>query len=68
MTFDEIRERHPGLGFCVYAIEPGGDLTLEVHAPEGLFEFRGATLAAALELALPVDPPLAASPAPTAFD
>lgn len=65
MTFDEARERHPGLGFCVYAMEPGGPVVLEIHTPDGLFNVPGPTLAAAIELALPEPRP---PPEPGAFD
>ncbi len=35
MTFDEIRARHPHFGFALYAYEPQGPVTFEVHTPEG---------------------------------
>lgn len=66
MTFDELRALHPQLGFAVYAYEPGGAVTLEVHAPDGqTYEFTGPTLEAAIEAAFPPEP---AAPAPNVFD
>lgn len=64
MTLDDARADHPHLGFAVYAMEPRGVVTLEVHAPDGtIFTFRGATEQAALDLAFPPEPPK-----PTVFD
>jgi len=54
MTLDEARQAFPHLGFCVYAMEPGKPLTLEIHAPDGtIFTFYGATEAEALARAFP---------------
>ena len=54
MTFDELRAAHPLLGFAVYAYEPHGTVTLEVHAPDGAtFAFPLATLQAAIDTAFP---------------
>ena len=44
MTLDDIRARFPHLGLAVYAYQPGGDVTLECHAPDGsIFKFTGRT-------------------------
>ncbi len=54
MTLDEARRLYHHLGYAVYALEPGGPVTLELHAPNGqLFEFRAKTLDAALAKAFP---------------
>ena len=31
---DRARERFPHFGFAVYALEPGGDVTIEIHMPD----------------------------------
>jgi len=76
MTFDEARQARPTFGFAVYAYEPGGPITLEVHTPvDGLFTFEGPTLQAALDRAFPpplpqpeVEIPAAEPETPNAFD
>jgi hypothetical protein len=73
MTFDEARDARPAFGFAVYAYEPGGPITLEVHTPlDGMFTFEGPTLQSALDRAfpppLPEPEPAAEEPTPNAFD
>lgn len=59
MTLDDARARFPGFGFALYAYEPGGSVTLEIHTGEGEpFVFTAATEAEALELAFPPEPPI----------
>lgn len=41
MTFDELRDTFPDLGFALYAIEPGGVVTLEVYDSGRVFPFVG---------------------------
>lgn len=54
MTFDELRAAHPELGFAVYAMEPKGFVTFEVHTPDGqVYSFTGATQQAAIDEAFP---------------
>lgn len=53
MTFDELRAAHPELGLAVYAYEPGGVVTLEIHDGSGVYAFSGATLQEAIEKAFP---------------
>lgn len=53
MTLDDLRAKHPDLGFALYAYDPRGPLTLEVHAAEGVFTFYGPTASAAIEAAFP---------------
>lgn len=57
MTFDEARAKFPTLGFALYALEPDGEVTLEVHAPDDVFSFVAPTAQAALDRAFPPDPP-----------
>ena len=35
MTLDSLRQRLPEFGFAVYAFDPTGPVTVEVHAPDG---------------------------------
>lgn len=68
MNFDELREKHPALGFALYAYRPGQSVTLEIHTPAGdIFQFEGATLEAAYDLAFPYVPPAAVEPQPDIF-
>ena len=53
MTLDDLRAAHPDLGFALYAYDPRGPVTLEVHAAEGVFSFIGSTEAAAIAAAFP---------------
>lgn len=62
MTLDAIRRHHPDLGLALYAYEPGGPVTLEVHTPDGqVFTFTGPTEAAVLAKAFGAPDP---EPAP----
>ena len=64
-SLDDLRVRFPGLGFAVYAYDPGGDVTLEIHSADGgLYAFVGPTLAAAIATTFP---PLEPPPAPDVF-
>lgn len=66
--FDEIRAANPELGFGLYAMTPGGAVTLEVYTPDGqVFPFVGATEADVLSMAFP-EPIAPAAPAPIAPD
>ena len=58
-SLDDLRSEHPGLGFALYAIEPGSAVTLEVFADDQVFSFAGPTKTAVIDLAFPVlpDPP-----------
>jgi hypothetical protein len=52
--FDILRARHPDLGFALYALEPGGDVILEIHTPgDGLFTFQAKTMALLMREAFP---------------
>jgi hypothetical protein len=53
MTLDDLRAAMPDLGFALYAYVPGGPVTLEIHAEEGVFTFSGPTEAAAVAAAIP---------------
>ena len=64
--FDAIRAENPDLGFALYALEPGGPVTLEIVTPDGgLFTFKGATAAAAIEAAFPTPSVSPTPPQPT---
>lgn len=69
-TIDDIRAGLPMLGVAVYALEPGGPVTLEIHAPneEGgtdIFTWVAMSEAEAIDLAFLPPPPRAQ---PTVFD
>lgn len=53
MCLDELRRQRPGLGFALYAIEPGARVTLEVHDAGQVYTFEGPTAAAAITAAFP---------------
>ncbi len=57
MTLDELRARLPYVGFALYALDPGADVTLEVHANGEVWTFKGATEAEAIAAAFPAPPP-----------
>ena len=55
--FDEIRSENPDLAINLYAMTPGGDVTLEVITPDGQnFTWIAPTAAEAMELAFPASP------------
>ena len=67
MTLDDIRARNPALGFGVYAMEPGGDITLEIYDQGDVFAFTGPTVARVLAAAFPDEPAAPAPPDLSAF-
>lgn len=73
MSLDNARAAFPLLGLALYAYEPRGPVTLEVHTADGqTFSFTGPTEAAVIDRAFPSlaeaapepDPP----PPPNVFD
>lgn len=66
-SFDLIRAAFPNLGVGVYAMDPGGPVTVEVYDPSGqTFSWEGPTLQAALDAAFgpaPAEPPQDPPPA-----
>lgn len=71
-TLDDARAANPDLGFAAYAYEPGGDVVLEIHTPDGqVFTFSAPTETAVLALAFPPDtepPPADPTPEPISTD
>lgn len=70
---DAARAAFPKLGLAIYAYEPGGPVTLEVHAADGqTFSFTGDSEAAVIARAFPsllASPPEPdPAPAPNVFD
>ncbi len=52
--FDRLRETHPDLAINLYAMEPGGLVTLEIITPDGTtYTFAGATAESAMLVAFP---------------
>lgn len=53
-SIDDLRAAHPNLGLGVYALEPGGNVTLEIYTPDGeVYTFKALSLGAALLQAFP---------------
>ena len=52
-SLDELRAAYPHLGFALYAFEPGGDVTLEVHDTGTVLTTTGPTAEAAIAKAFP---------------
>lgn len=66
MTFDDIRAANPELGLALYALEPGGPITLEIMAPDGqVYSFVAQTETEVLSIAFPPDAPAPTDPEPT---
>lgn len=63
--FDDIRSGNPDLAINLYAMTPGGEVTLEVITPGGQnFTWTAPTAAEAMELAFPAEPELDADEPP----
>lgn len=53
-SLDDARREHPDLAFSLYALTPGGAITLEIVTPdEEIFTFTATTEAAAFAVAFP---------------
>lgn len=53
-SLDEARAAQPALGFALYALEPGGPVTLEIVTPDGeIYRFDYATEADVFAAAFP---------------
>jgi len=57
LSFDDARRAYPEIGVAVYAIEPGGLVTVEVHSGGEVYAFVAATADQAMALAFPPDVP-----------
>lgn len=69
MTFDALRSAFPQLGFALYALEPLGDVTLEIYTADGaVYSFTSATAEGAIAAAFPADPPVVTKPPASVFD
>lgn len=53
MTIDDLRQRHPDLGFALYAYAPLGPVTLEVLDAGETFTFFAPTAQEAIDKAFP---------------
>jgi hypothetical protein len=58
LTLDHLRAALPNLGFALYAYDPEGPVTLEVHADDGVFSVVAESEAAAVALVMPPDEPV----------
>lgn len=64
MTLDDARAAYPHLGLAVYALDPSGEVTLDIiGGDDDVFTFRGPTEAAAILSAFPD-----LAPTPSVFD
>lgn len=63
MNLDELRKRFPHLGFAVYAYDPDGPVTLEVHGAK-INQVSAPTEAEAIALAFPSPEPETPEPQP----
>ena len=52
-TFDSARQDWPSIGLAIYALDPDGPVTLEVHSNGDVYRFDAATAEEALMLAFP---------------
>jgi len=54
-SIDELRARFPRFGFALYAMTPGGAMTLEVHDTDSgeVFAFEGPSFTACAARAFP---------------
>jgi hypothetical protein len=65
-SLDDLRRQEPDVGAALYAFEPGGPVTLEVHMPDGqMFTWSAATEAEVLSQAFPQADDEAELPAPS---
>lgn len=65
-AFDAMRAANPDLGFSLYAMDPGGVVTLEILTPDGgVFTFKDISAQAVIDQAFPPQAEPAPAPAPT---
>lgn len=59
---DDLREQRPDLSLALYAMTPGGPVTLEIYSGGEVYPFKGATAADAILAAFPQQPTPPAEP------
>ena len=52
-SFDDVRAGWTGIGLALYAFEPGGEVTLEIHSEGQVYTFNAPTAEAAFAIAFP---------------
>lgn len=55
-SLDKLRAALPGLGFAIYAFDPAGPVTLEIHDSGSVTSVEAPTAAEAIERAFPGTP------------
>jgi hypothetical protein len=53
LNFDQVRLVYTGIGLALYALEPGGPVTLEIHSEGEVYRFDAASAQEAFALAFP---------------
>lgn len=65
-SLDDLRALRPDLSFALYAMTPGGPVTLEIYHDGQVYAFSGETVADAILSAFPPEP--AETPPPATPD
>lgn len=63
-SLDDLRALRPDLSLALFAMEPGGPVTLEIYHGGDVYPFKGATVADAILAAFPPAPEAAPTPPP----
>jgi hypothetical protein len=61
-SLDDLRTARPDLALALYAMEPGGAVTLEIYDGGQVYTFKGETEADAILAAFPVETPAPEAP------
>lgn len=61
-SLDDLRRAKPDLAFALYAMDPGGPVTLEIYHDGQVYTFKGATEADAILAAFPPEPETTPAP------
>lgn len=67
-SLDDLRALRPDLSLALYAMTPGGPVTLEIYHDGQVYTFSGATVAEAILEAFPPKPAAAPATHDSIFD